>query len=189
MGLGMGMGMGRRRPTFTLPSPSTLRAMRGMRSIVLARHQPRLPLGKDLGQGHISRRTISSSSPERQKSAEEREEGFEEQPKKSDGEADKPLERSKPWRRLSIAECLRWKPESEEDRVIVQGYVRSVRGMKTHRFVALGDGSSLAPLQAVVPVDTDEAEGCDHYLHYLLPCNISEPHYACLGYQKCSIKY
>lgn len=60
---------------------------------------------------------------------------------------------------MSIAECLRWEPESEEDNVVVQGYVRSVRGMKTHRFVSLGDGSSLAPLQAVVPVDTNQTEG------------------------------
>lgn len=30
--------------------------------------------------------------------------------------------------------------------------------MKAHRFVSVGDGSSLAPLQALV--ETDQAQGC-----------------------------
>lgn len=184
----MRMGMGMRSSIFTTPSSSTVRVMRGKRSIVLAHHQPPPSLCNDLDQGRITRRSISSSAPRRlenidlkelerlTKEAEERLKQYEE-----------PLKRTTPLH-MSIAECLRWEPESEEDNVVVQGYVRSVRGMKTHRFVSLGDGSSLAPLQAVVPADTNQAEGCDHYLHYL-PCNISELRYACLGYQKCSIKY
>ncbi|CAK7214224.1 asparaginyl-tRNA synthetase [Sporothrix eucalyptigena] len=35
--------------------------------------------------------------------------------------------------------------------VVVNGFIRSVRTMKKYTFVTLGDGSSLAPLQAVVP--------------------------------------
>jgi asparaginyl-tRNA synthetase len=56
-----------------------------------------------------------------------------------------------------ISELLRWKPEEKADHVVVNGFVRSVRAMKTHRFVALGDGSSLAPLQALV--EADHADG------------------------------
>ncbi|CCC12186.1 hypothetical protein SMACR_05924 [Sordaria macrospora] len=159
----MGMGMGKSIFTST-PSSSTLRATRGMRSTVLARHLPQQPpLGKDLDQGHISRRTISSSSPRRVKNWDLKElerlvKESKEQLRKLEDEAGKPLKRTTALH-MSIAECLRWKPESEEDNVVVQGYIRSVRGMKTHRFVSLGDGSSLAPLQAVVPVDTNQAEG------------------------------
>jgi len=54
---------------------------------------------------------------------------------------------------------LQWKPAEKVDGVVVNGYVRSVRAMKTHHFISLTDGSSLAPLQAVVPAD--HAEGCD----------------------------
>ncbi|KAK0611564.1 hypothetical protein B0T14DRAFT_440611 [Immersiella caudata] len=57
----------------------------------------------------------------------------------------------------SVAQFLQWKPAEKVDDVVVNGYVRSVRSMKAHRFVSLGDGSSLAPLQALVPVD--QAEG------------------------------
>ncbi|KAK3949684.1 hypothetical protein QBC32DRAFT_31724 [Pseudoneurospora amorphoporcata] len=152
-----------RRSIFTTQASSTFRVMRGMRSVVLARHQPPPPLGKDLDQGHISRRTISSSSPRRVQNIDLKElerlvKEAQERLKKLEDEAGEPLKRTTPLH-MSIAECLRWKPESEEDNVVVQGYVRSVRGMKTHRFVSLGDGSSLAPLQAVVPVDTNQAEG------------------------------
>lgn len=44
----------------------------------------------------------------------------------------------------------------------VNGYIRSVRSMKSRTFVALGDGSSLAPLQALVPLD--QVEGCESIL-------------------------
>ncbi|GAB1317581.1 asparaginyl-tRNA synthetase [Madurella fahalii] len=57
----------------------------------------------------------------------------------------------------SVAQLLQWRPAEKVDHVAVNGFVRSVRSMKSHRFVSLGDGSSLAPLQAVVP--TDHAEG------------------------------
>jgi asparaginyl-tRNA synthetase len=56
----------------------------------------------------------------------------------------------------SVAELLRWRPAKKVDDVVVNGFVRSVRSMKTNRFVALGDGSSLAPLQALVPADHAE---------------------------------
>jgi hypothetical protein len=55
-----------------------------------------------------------------------------------------------------IAHLLRWKPTEKVDNVVVHGYVRSVRSMKSHSFVSLGDGSSLAPLQAVIPADHAE---------------------------------
>jgi asparaginyl-tRNA synthetase len=58
----------------------------------------------------------------------------------------------------SVAQLLDWKPTHAAENVAVNGFVRSVRSMKSHRFVSLGDGSSLAPLQALVPVD--QAEGC-----------------------------
>ncbi|TLD32982.1 hypothetical protein PspLS_00686 [Pyricularia sp. CBS 133598] len=53
----------------------------------------------------------------------------------------------------SVARLLEWKPTTEAQNVVVDGYVRSVRSMKTASFVSLGDGSCLAPLQAIVPVD------------------------------------
>jgi asparaginyl-tRNA synthetase len=53
----------------------------------------------------------------------------------------------------SIAELLQWRPAQAADDVTVNGFVRSVRSMKARRFVALGDGSSLAPLQALVEAD------------------------------------
>ncbi len=56
-----------------------------------------------------------------------------------------------------ISELLKWRPEEKADDVVVNGFVRSVRSMKTHRFIALGDGSSLTPLQALV--DADHADG------------------------------
>lgn len=55
----------------------------------------------------------------------------------------------------SVAELLQWRPDKAED-VTVNGFVRSVRSMKAHQFVALGDGSSLAPLQALVRADRAE---------------------------------
>ncbi|KAK4157719.1 hypothetical protein C8A00DRAFT_11516 [Chaetomidium leptoderma] len=56
----------------------------------------------------------------------------------------------------SVAELLQWRPPVKADDVVVNGFVRSVRSMKAHRFVALGDGSSLAPLQALVQADHAE---------------------------------
>lgn len=136
--------------------------MRGIRSIVLTHHyQPQPPtLGNDLDLVPASRRSISTTSPRRGlkdvdiKEIEQLIKQYQELTKRYE----QPLKRTAPLQ-MSIAECLRWEPESEEDNVVVQGYVRSVRGMKTHRFVSLGDGSSLAPLQAVVPVDTNQTEG------------------------------
>lgn len=58
----------------------------------------------------------------------------------------------------SVARLLEWKPQGEVRDVVVNGFVRSVRSMKSRSFVALGDGSSLASLQALVP--TNQAEGC-----------------------------
>lgn len=58
----------------------------------------------------------------------------------------------------SVAQLLQWRPTEKADDVVINGFVRSVRSMKAHRFVALGDGSSLAPLQALV--QADYAEGC-----------------------------
>ncbi|KAK0625303.1 hypothetical protein B0T17DRAFT_492409 [Bombardia bombarda] len=62
----------------------------------------------------------------------------------------------------SVAKLLQWKPTPDHvadnpPQVVINGFVRSVRSMKSIRFVALGDGSSLAPLQAIV--DTKHAEG------------------------------
>ncbi|KAK4179384.1 putative mitochondrial asparaginyl-tRNA synthetase precursor [Triangularia setosa] len=56
-----------------------------------------------------------------------------------------------------ISQLLKWKPDEKVNDVVVHGYVRSVRGMKAWRFVSLGDGSSLDPLQAVV--ESGLAEG------------------------------
>ncbi|KAK4143057.1 uncharacterized protein C8A04DRAFT_12670 [Dichotomopilus funicola] len=53
----------------------------------------------------------------------------------------------------SIAELLQWQPKEKADDVTINGFVRSVRSMKAHQFIALGDGSSLAPLQALVQPD------------------------------------
>ncbi|KAL2137105.1 hypothetical protein VTI74DRAFT_8737 [Chaetomium olivicolor] len=59
----------------------------------------------------------------------------------------------------SIAQLLQWRPTGNVDDVVVNGFVRSVRSMKAHRFIALGDGSSLAPLQALI--DADQAENAE----------------------------
>ncbi|KAK3388535.1 hypothetical protein B0T20DRAFT_364981 [Sordaria brevicollis] len=157
------MRMRMRSSLLTTPSSlPTLRGMRGIRNIVLSHHyKPQQPtLGKDVKQALTSsRRSISSTSRRGLKDV-----GIKEIEAKinQSQELIKQHERqcnTTALTQLSIAECLRWKPESEKDNVMVQGYVRSVRGMKTHRFVSLGDGSSLASLQAVVPVDTNQAEG------------------------------
>ncbi|KAJ4292970.1 asparaginyl-tRNA synthetase [Collariella sp. IMI 366227] len=60
----------------------------------------------------------------------------------------------------SIAQLLQWRPAEKVDDVVVNGFVRSVRSMKAHRFIALGDGSSLAPLQALAEAgQAENAEG------------------------------
>lgn len=59
----------------------------------------------------------------------------------------------------SIAGFLDFKPHEPVSDVKVDGFVRSVRAQKRFHFVSLGDGSSLEPLQAVVPAD--QAEGWD----------------------------
>lgn len=75
----------------------------------------------------------------------------------------------------SIAQLLQWRPAEKVDDVVVNGFVRSVRSMKAHRFIALGDGSSLAPLQALAEAgQAENAEGCG----YSLP-------FKCLGYSTC----
>jgi asparaginyl-tRNA synthetase len=57
-----------------------------------------------------------------------------------------------------IRKLLELKPEKEIRDVVVNGFVRSMRSMKSYDFIALGDGSSVAPLQALVP--KGRAEGC-----------------------------
>lgn len=61
----------------------------------------------------------------------------------------------------TIARLLEWKPQEEVRDVVVNGFIRSVRSMKSRSFAALGDGSSLASLQALVP--TSQAEGCGSF--------------------------
>ncbi|CAK7210236.1 asparaginyl-tRNA synthetase [Sporothrix bragantina] len=51
----------------------------------------------------------------------------------------------------SVAGFLAWTPAEAVPGVAIHGFVRSVRTMKKYTFVTLGDGSSLASLQAVVP--------------------------------------
>lgn len=70
----------------------------------------------------------------------------------------------------SIARLLNWKPEAEARGVVVNGFIRSVRAMKARTFVALGDGSSLAPLQALVP--TNQAEGYAPTLQYRISATV-----------------
>ncbi|GAW24089.1 hypothetical protein ANO14919_136690 [Xylariales sp. No.14919] len=57
----------------------------------------------------------------------------------------------------NVSGLLDLKPSEAVENVKIDGYVRSVRAQKLHHFVAIGDGSSLKPLQAVVPAD--QAEG------------------------------
>lgn len=66
----------------------------------------------------------------------------------------------------SVARLLEWKPQEDARDVVVNGFIRSVRSMKSRSFVALGDGSSLASLQALVP--TNQAQGCG--LFFQMPC-------------------
>ncbi|KAI0487157.1 hypothetical protein F4859DRAFT_328368 [Xylaria cf. heliscus] len=56
----------------------------------------------------------------------------------------------------TISGLLDFKPDEAVQNVKIDGYVRSVRAQKRHHFVALGDGSSLQSLQAVVPADQTE---------------------------------
>ncbi|ROT38375.1 asparaginyl-tRNA synthetase [Sodiomyces alkalinus F11] len=51
----------------------------------------------------------------------------------------------------TVAEYLDWRPSTEAADVVVNGYVRSVRTMKSDIFVHVGDGSTRKPLQALVP--------------------------------------
>lgn len=50
-----------------------------------------------------------------------------------------------------ISEILDWEPEGVREDVTVNGYVRSVRTMKSEMFVSVGDGSTRRSLQALVP--------------------------------------
>ncbi|KZL70023.1 asparaginyl-tRNA synthetase [Colletotrichum tofieldiae] len=59
--------------------------------------------------------------------------------------------------RKTVAQFLDWKPETEVKDVVLNGYVRSVRNMKTERFVNVGDGSSRTPIQALVSRSHDES--------------------------------
>ncbi|XXH01987.1 asparaginyl-tRNA synthetase [Hypoxylon texense] len=58
---------------------------------------------------------------------------------------------------VSVEYLLGFKPHEPVSEVKVDGFVRSVRAQKRHCFVSFGDGSSLEPLQAVLPAD--QAEG------------------------------
>ncbi|KAI0194302.1 asparaginyl-tRNA synthetase [Xylaria flabelliformis] len=57
----------------------------------------------------------------------------------------------------TVSGFLDFKPKEAVEKVKIDGYVRSIRAQKRHHFVAIGDGSSLTSLQAVVPVG--QAEG------------------------------
>ncbi|KAF5517890.1 Asparagine--tRNA ligase [Colletotrichum aenigma] len=59
--------------------------------------------------------------------------------------------------RRTVAQFLDWKPDTEVQNVVVNGYVRSVRNMKTEQFVNIGDGSTRTPLQAMVSRSQDES--------------------------------
>lgn len=58
--------------------------------------------------------------------------------------------------RRTVAQFLDWKPDTEVQNVVVNGYVRSVRNMKTEQFVNIGDGSTRTSLQAMVSRSQDE---------------------------------
>ncbi|EFX03355.1 asparaginyl-tRNA synthetase [Grosmannia clavigera kw1407] len=75
------------------------------------------------------------------------------QPCRVDDGLQAPLPSSSSLLPTSVAGFLVWKPADPVADVAVNGFVRSVRSMKSNTFVTLGDGSSLAPLQAVVPAD------------------------------------
>ncbi|PSR81464.1 hypothetical protein BD289DRAFT_484404 [Coniella lustricola] len=63
-----------------------------------------------------------------------------------------------PWSVAKLLELdLSGQTGPEVPKVVVNGFIRSVRAMKSRYFVALGDGSSLAPLQALIP--KEQAEG------------------------------
>jgi len=62
----------------------------------------------------------------------------------------------------SVAALLAWKPEQPVDHVVINGFVRTIRPMKTAHFVAVSDGSSVTPLQAILPID--RASGCAAWL-------------------------
>ena len=51
---------------------------------------------------------------------------------------------------ISVADLLE-SPPANPNNVIVNGVVRSIRNQKTRSFASIGDGSSLAPLQALPP--------------------------------------
>ncbi|KAI0598397.1 hypothetical protein F4775DRAFT_592390 [Biscogniauxia sp. FL1348] len=57
----------------------------------------------------------------------------------------------------TVSGLLDFKPSEPVSDVKVNGYVRSVRSLKNRHFVSIGDGSSVEPLQAIVPAD--QAEG------------------------------
>ena len=72
----------------------------------------------------------------------------------------------------SVAALLEWKPEHPVENVVVKGFVRSVRAMKSAHFISLSDGSSATPIQAILPAD--RASGC-----------ASSSQVACLGCRVC----
>ncbi|KAI1762896.1 asparaginyl-tRNA synthetase [Hypoxylon sp. FL1150] len=57
----------------------------------------------------------------------------------------------------NVAHLLHFMPLQPIPGIKIDGFIRSIRAQKKHHFVALGDGSSLDPIQAVIP--SDQAEG------------------------------
>ena len=51
----------------------------------------------------------------------------------------------------TVAEFLRADASERLDDAVVHGYVRSVRKLKSDRFLNIGDGSTVKHLQAIVP--------------------------------------
>ncbi|KAI1813690.1 asparaginyl-tRNA synthetase [Poronia punctata] len=53
----------------------------------------------------------------------------------------------------TISRLLDFTPSEPVENINVDGYVRSIRSLKRYHFVAVGDGSSIESLQAVIPAD------------------------------------
>jgi asparaginyl-tRNA synthetase len=59
---------------------------------------------------------------------------------------------------LSVAHLLETLP-ADADNVTVNGFIRSIRNQKQRSFASIGDGSSLEPLQALLPSQLAEKSG------------------------------
>lgn len=78
---------------------------------------------------------------------------------------------TKPWSHESSIACLLDHGPKDNEKVVVNGFIRSIRNQKQRSFASLGDGSSLEPLQALLTPQQSERSELPAPLHILFNSN------------------